>query len=110
MKYDIENTALILRLKKSLSVTQISTITGIPSFAIESIMKKQAFSIHKRLEIKEKKNSLFRKYSKKTLTNKQAFDAIGTFKRGRELGAVLNTCLLPTLGISDIARYIVLYT
>jgi hypothetical protein len=44
------------------------------------------------------------------LSTKQAFDEIGTFRNGRELGKVLDTPRLPTLSIGDIARYIVLYT
>lgn len=61
-------------------------------------------------QVNKLKRYLLKKHNALRLTTKQAFDEIGTFKRGRELGEVLNTKRLPSLGISDIARYIVLYT
>lgn len=53
---------------------------------------------------------LLEKYGSLSLSMKQAFDEIGIFKNGTELGNMLNTTRLPSLSISDIARYIVLYT
>ena len=56
------------------------------------------------------KRYLLKKHGYLSLSVKQAFDEIGTFRNGTELGNALNTPRLPTLSIGDIARYIVLYT
>ena len=52
---------------------------------------------------------LIKKYEALHLTTKQAFDELG-LNRGRDLNKLLNSPKLNSLGVTDIARYIVLYT
>lgn len=55
------------------------------------------------------KRYLVKRYKTLQLTNKQTFDELG-LDRGKEPGKLLSTGKLNSLGVSDVARYIVLYT
>lgn len=61
-------------------------------------------------QIAKVKEYLMKKHNTLRLSHKQAFDEIGTFERGRDLGRAIGTGLLPSTGVTDVARYIVLYT
>ena len=52
---------------------------------------------------------LLKRYNSLQLTTKQAFDEL-CLDKGRELNKLLHTSKLNSLGVTDIARYIVLHT
>ena len=111
MKYDKENQEIARRLRKSYTLEETARILMMPIWVVEQILNQEPIlSVSKKEEVEEVKKELFKKYKVSRLSTKQAFDAIGIFKRGRELGRELNTNRLPTLSIYHVARYIVLYT
>ena len=128
-----EREKFIANLYKTYSYEEIREMTGHSHSTIARVAKKYNLKKYKKHTKKTKKqvspeeqfkrvyisksiekritkirDYIYKRYKKLSLTTKQAFDEIG-FNRGQELGAVLNTDLLPTLSISDVARYIVLY-
>lgn len=111
--------AYAIKLYQTHTAKEVSTITNIPEGTISKWYRKTA---NKPRNVQRKKPEtisfhigrvsryLVKKHNTLRLTVKQAFEEIGTFKRGSELGEVLYTDRLPTLNVGDIARYIVLYT
>ena len=113
MAYTQEKRERTLMLLEENTIYKVSEITGIPQPTIRSwktrVPKVKIEPQTLSYRVNRIKRYLLKKYKTLRLTTKQAFDEMG-LSRGSELGELLNTPKLNSLGVSDIARYIVLYT
>jgi len=114
--YTLEEKQEVMRLFQVMSAKEVEKKTGVP---VEKIRRwsSQVAKITLNLEpetlthqIAKVKAYLLKKHKSLRLTNKQAFDEIGTFERGKDLGKAIGSGLLPSTGVTDVARYIVLHT
>lgn len=108
---ELEKERALILLEKHTRL-EVSRMTGISETTIIGWQKKHKETSRSPLnnQVLKVRDYLRKKHNTLILGVKQAFDEMGCFERGRDLEKELGTDKLPSLGITDIARYIVLYT